>query len=89
MVHTYLSVWKPGGHRGAQLEGSGRVLLLPAASIVQVDVKALLEVRVPDEVIAVPAKACDQTNDAWYNFDSVVVRGSHRSLRTPYVEVRA
>jgi hypothetical protein len=28
-----------------QLEGSGRVLLLPAASIVQVDVKSLLEVR--------------------------------------------
>ena len=65
------------------------MLLLPAASIVQVDVKALLEVRVADEVIAAPAKACDQTNDAWYNFDSVVVRVAHRSLRTPYVEVRS
>jgi hypothetical protein len=29
--------------------------------------------RVGDEVIAAPAKACDQMNTAWYNFDSVVV----------------
>mmetsp|Transcript_50317 Transcript_50317/g.93749 ORF Transcript_50317/g.93749 Transcript_50317/m.93749 type:complete len:332 (+) Transcript_50317:256-1251(+) len=56
-----------------RIDGSPRIVYLEPDTIVQADLKALMDTKLKDGKVIAPAKACSEVQEDWFNFNSVVV----------------